>query len=180
MVGQYMDMVSKILLKIYRRNKMNTLPKLDTMALHKAFVGVDRILDGFETRFANQMSSNYPPHNIIKLDDENYVIEMAVAGFNKSEISIEVQGEQLTIKGIKAPSDDQNVQYIHRGLSSRDWMRVFTIAEHIQVRSATIDNGILTIKMELIVPEALKPRTIEIQDVNYLPSEKTVVNQENN
>jgi molecular chaperone IbpA len=147
---------------------MNTLPKIDTLALHKAFVGFDRVLDGFESRFANQMSSNYPPHNIIKLDDYNYTIEMAVAGFNKSEISIEVQRETLTIKGTKSTTDESTVQYLHRGLSSRDFIRTFTLADHIQVRTATIDNGILSVSLELIIPEEMKPRTIEIQDLSLL------------
>lgn len=147
---------------------MNTLPKIDTLALHKAFVGFDRVLDTFESRFANQMSSNYPPHNIIKLDDYNYTIEMAVSGFTKSEISIEVHRETLTIKGTKSTTDDQTIQYLHRGLSSRDFIRTFTLADHIQVKSATIDNGILTIALELVIPEEMKPKLIEIQDKNLL------------
>jgi len=149
---------------------MNTLPKFDTATLHKAFIGVDRMLDTFEHRFANQIQTNYPPHNIIKHDDYNYSIEIAVAGFAKSEISIEVQQDQLTVKGVKQTPSDKG-EFIYRGLSSRDFIRNFKLAEHLEVRSAIIDNGILTILLELVIPETMKPRTIEINEP-YLLTDK--------
>jgi len=140
----------------------NTLPKFDTIALNKAFVGVDRVLNSFENRFASQLATNYPPHNIIKLDDNHYVIEMAVAGFAKSDISVEIVQDQLTIKCATNVTEN-DVQYIYRGLSTRDFIRHFRLAEHLVVTSASIDNGILTISLELVVPEEMKPRMIEIQ-----------------
>jgi len=142
----------------------NALPKIDTLTLSKALVGFDRVFNTFESRFAQQMNSNYPPHNIIRIDDTNYLIEIAVAGFEKSEINIEVQQDQLTITGEKDKTDVPEMEYLYRGLSSRNFVRQFSLAEHIVVNSATFNNGILSIQLERIVPEEKKPRIIEIQE----------------
>lgn len=149
---------------------MTTLPRIDTIALSKALIGFDRVFDTFESRFSNQLNSNYPPHNIIRYDDNNYVIELAVAGFTKDEISVEVQHDRLEIKGTKLKQDNPEIHYMHRGLSARDFSKQFSLAEHIIVKDANIDNGILTVMLERIVPDEMKVRTIEIQDKNRLTS----------
>ncbi len=146
-----------------------TLTRFDTNALaqlNRALVGFDRMFDTFESRFANQLSTNYPPHNIVRKDQHNYFIEMAVAGFTKEEISVEVEGEQITVKGErKRVDEDENLQYIHRGLSARDFVRSFQMAEHMVVKGAVIKDGILRIDLEFIVPEDKKPRLIDIVEV---------------
>lgn len=147
---------------------MAQLTKFDTNSLHKAFIGVDRMLDTFEHRFANQLTTSYPPHNIIKIDDTHYVIEVAVTGFTKSEISIEVHQDQLTIKGEKTSSVIDESQYLYKGLANRKFTRAFTLADHIVVKSAKIENGILSIGLELEIPEEMKPRMIEIEDTQLL------------
>jgi len=149
-------------------HKMTQLTRFDTNALaqlNRALVGVDRMFDTFETRFANQMQTNYPPHNIVKLDDENYYIEMAVAGFKKDEISVEVEGDHITIKGERKRTEETDIQYIHRGLSARDFVRDFQMAEHMVVKGALIQDGLLRIDLEFIIPEEKKPRLIDIIEV---------------
>ena len=143
-----------------------TLTRFDTTALNKALVGFDRLFDTFETRFANQLSTNYPPHNIIKTDDTHYQIEIAIAGFKKNEISIEVEQEILTVKGESETSNENTVkQYLHRGLSSRSFVRSWQLAEHMVVNGAEIKDGILTISLEYVIPEEKKARVIDIVEV---------------
>lgn len=143
-----------------------TLTRFDTTALNKALVGFDRLFDTFETRFANQLSTNYPPHNIVKTDDTHYQIEIAVAGFKKNEISIEVEQEVLTVKGeSESPNESTTRQYLHRGLSSRSFVRTWQLAEHMVVNGAEIKDGILTINLEYIIPEEKKARVIDIVEV---------------
>lgn len=147
---------------------MTQVTRFDTNALaqlNRALVGFDRMYDVFEHRLASQVQTNYPPHNIVRADEQHYYIEMAVAGFKKEEISVEVEGDQITIKGERLREEDDNIQYIHRGLSARDFVRQFQMAEHMIVKGAVIQEGILRIDMEFIVPEDKKPRIIDIVEV---------------
>ena len=104
--------------------------------------------------------SNFPPHNIIKADENKYVVELAVAGFAKDEIDIQVQEGNLTIKGDKKDKDDST--YLHRGIGTRSFTKVITIADTIEVKGAEIKDGILRVGLENIIPEHKKPRKIEI------------------
>lgn len=145
---------------------MTQLSRFDTNALNRALVGFDRLFDTFETRFANQLSSNYPPHNIVKTDDTHYEIEIAVAGFKKEEINVEVEQDMLTVRGeTETPSDTNTKQYLHRGLSSRSFVRSWQLAEHMIVNGAEIKDGILTISLEYVIPEEKKARVIDIVEV---------------
>jgi molecular chaperone IbpA len=141
------------------------ITRFDTQALNRALVGFDRLFDTFEHRIANQMQNNYPPHNIIKLDDVRYVIEVAVAGFRKDEIHIEVEQNLLTIRGVRTREDGENIQYLHRGLSSRDFERKLQLAEHMIVKGALIQDGILSVQLEHEIPEEKKARVIDIVEV---------------
>jgi molecular chaperone IbpA len=141
------------------------ITRFDTQALNRALVGFDRLFDTFEHRIANQMQNNYPPHNIIKLDDNRYVIEVAVAGFRKDEIHIEVEQNLLTIRGVRTREDGENIQYLHRGLSSRDFERKLQLAEHMLVTGALIQDGILSVQLEHEIPEEKKARVIDIVEV---------------
>jgi len=145
---------------------MTQLVRFDQAALNRALIGFDQLFDSFESRFANQLTTNYPPHNVVKTDEDTYVIEMAVAGFKKSEIAVEVEQDMLTIRGgASAPNETAQRMYLHRGLSSRDFERTFSLAEHMIVKGAEIKDGILTITIERIVPEDKKPRLIDIVEV---------------
>jgi molecular chaperone IbpA len=145
---------------------MTQLVRFDQAALNRALIGFDQLFDSFESRFANQLTTNYPPHNVVKTDEDTYVIEMAVAGFKKNEIAVEVEQDLLTIRGeATAPNETAQRMYLHRGLSSRDFERTFSLAEHMIVKGAEIKDGILTITIERIIPEDKKPRLIDIVEV---------------
>ena len=139
---------------------MNQLSRIDTETLNKALIGFDAMFNNFERRFANSVSSNYPPHNVVKIDDNNYEIQVAVTGFNKDEVTVELDQNILIITAGR-PQEEERV-YLHRGLAQRNFVKQFPLAEHIEVRGADQKNGVLTIKLERVVPEALKPRRIEI------------------
>ena len=145
---------------------MTQLTRFDTQALSRALVGFDRLFDTFETRFANQLTNNYPPHNVVKTDDTHYEIEIAVAGFKKHEIAVEIEQDILTVRGSsETPNESATRQYLHRGLSSRNFERSWQLAEHMVVRGAEIKDGILTISLEYVIPEEKKARVIDVVEV---------------
>jgi molecular chaperone IbpA len=144
---------------------MTQLQRFDTAALNRALVGFDRIFDDMERRFANQISSNYPPFNIAKVGENIYDIAIAVTGFEKDEIAVTVEANELTVKGERKTPEGPEVEYLHRGLALRDFEKTFTLAEHMKVRRAEIKNGILLIQIEREIPEELKPRVIDIVEV---------------
>jgi molecular chaperone IbpA len=141
---------------------MNAITRFDTTALNRALIGFDQLFDNVERRFANQVQNNYPPYNVIKHDDNTFEIEVAVAGFNKEDITVQIDQDQLIIKG-QQPQTSTEVQYMHRGLAARDFERTWTLADHMEVGGAELTNGILSVKLTRIVPEALKPRLIAIK-----------------
>jgi molecular chaperone IbpA len=144
---------------------MNAITRFDTNSLaqlNRALIGFDRIFNDVERRFANSAQTNYPPFNILKHDEDHFEIEVAVAGFDREDITIEVDQNQITIRG-QRNEQETATQYLHRGLAARDFERVFTLADHIEVGEAELTNGILRVKLTRIVPEALKPRLIAIK-----------------
>ena len=125
-------------------------------------VGYDRIFDHLNNYVSNNVTSTgFPPYNISKGGDYNYVIEMALAGFSKKDIEIEVADGTLTIRSTK--ENEENEDTIHRGISYRKFNRKFTIADDIIVNDASLENGMLQINLERIVPEEKKPRLIEVK-----------------
>lgn len=142
------------------------LTRFDPQALSRALVGFDRLFDDMERRFATQMSNNYPPHNIARIGENQYEIQMAVTGFSKEEVTVQVEADEIIVKGESStPNESADKEYLHRGLALRDFERTFKMAEHMKVIGAEIKNGILTIKIEREIPEALKPRIIDIVEV---------------
>jgi len=141
---------------------MTQLRTIDTAALaqlSKALVGFDRYFTA-----PHHQNGNYPPHNIVKYSDDTYAIEVAVAGFTKEEVTVEVDQDQLTIRGIKnRPNVDVGVEYLHRGLAARDFEQTFTLAEYMEVKGAKVADGMLQIDIQRIIPDALKPRQIEVK-----------------
>ena len=125
-------------------------------------VGYDRIFDHLNNYVSNNVTSTgFPPYNIRKEGDYNYVIEMALAGFSKKDIEIEVADGTLTIRSTKENEESEDT--IHRGISYRKFNRKFTIADDIIVKDASLENGMLQINLERIVPEEKKPRLIEVK-----------------
>lgn len=138
-----------------------TLRSLDIPAIHRFGIGFDSMLDEL-LRATNQTQSNYPPHNVIKTGDETVLIEVAVSGFDEGEISITVENNTLLISGQQEKNDPVNYEYLHRGLSSRNFTQKFKLAEHVEVIDATIKNGVLSVLLERKVPEDKKPKNIAI------------------
>ena len=131
----------------------------------RSLIGFDTLFTELERRFLNQASTNYPPHNVIKLDENQYEIQLAVTGFDKSEISVQVENNVLLVKGESNTVGYEEAQYLHRGLATRDFARQFPLAEHIEVRGAEIKNGMLIVKLERLIPESAKPKIIDIVEV---------------
>ena len=137
---------------------MNTRTFKADMLNDPLFIGLDRVLD--RMREVTPGQNNYPPYNIVKVDEDNYAIELALAGFNEDEISIEVKDGVLTVEGRK--DEETETKYLHKGISARQFRRAFTLADTIVVRDADFVNGILTIGLENVIPEEKKPRKISI------------------
>ena len=128
-------------------------------------VGFDNAFERFNTQLKHTQGSNFPPYNIKKLDNFNWTIEMALAGFNKKDIEVEYADNQLTIKSIfeKDETDEEdNTTTIHRGISKRQFKKSFTLADEVVVNAAELKDGMLIVDLEKIVPEEKKPRTIKI------------------
>jgi len=143
-------------------SKTLTLRSFDVPQLHKFGIGFDHLFDDLMRVSSLQSNSNYPPHNVIKTGDDTVTIEVAVAGFAEGEIDIALEKRMLTITGVRKNAEDENHEYLHRGISSRDFKHTFTLAEHVEVKNAVIQNGILAVELERLVPEEAKPKTIAI------------------
>jgi|TARA_R110000787_G_scaffold202836_1_gene313426 molecular chaperone IbpA len=124
-------------------------------------VGFDHVFDTLNRYVDNQQAQGFPPYNIRKEGDYNYVIEMALAGFGKEDIQVEIAENTLSIRSVKENSEDDETQY--RGISFRRFERKFTLSDDLVVNNANLENGMLYIDLERIVPEEKKPRLIEVK-----------------
>ena len=131
----------------------------DFAPYRRSSVGFDRLFDMMENG-AGPNQENYPPFDLIQLDENEYRIDLAVAGFKGDEIDITAQQNVLIVTGKKR--DDDNSNFIHRGIATRSFERRFALADHIQVRSADLNDGLLSITLLREIPEAMKPRKIDI------------------
>ena len=140
-----------------------TLGRITFGPLSQSMLGFDRFFDEVERMTADvkQVSTSFPHHNIIKIGDDRYVVELAVAGFNKDEISITVEDGTLTIKGEKQ-ENTTDVTYIHRGIATRSFTKQLSIADTVEVQDAEFKDGILRIGLVNIIPDHKKPKKIEI------------------
>ena len=135
---------------------------LDLSPLYRSAVGFDRLASMFDEA-ARVDAPAYPPYNIELVEEDKYRITMAVAGFAENELDIEVEGDSLRVTGRKdKPEEDK--QYLHQGIAARNFERRFNLADHVEVRGAGIEHGLLHIDLERVVPEAMKPRKIEIEN----------------
>lgn len=139
-----------------------TLRTFDLPAIHRHAIGFDNLFETLDRHFANSKSDgNYPPHNVVKLNDTHYVIEVAVAGFSENQIDVELKENVLTVRGEKEKAEDE-IEYLHRGISARNFVRTFPLAENIEVRGAAVKNGILSVALEQIIPEESRAKKIAI------------------
>ena len=127
-------------------------------------IGYDSIFDHFSDMLETSptLHSNYPPYDIVKHSDTNYDVQVALAGYSKDDIEIEVKENTLSIKSVKKEEDDK-VEVLHRGISKRYFERSFTIAEDVKVNSAELKDGLLIVSLERVIPEHKKPRLIKIK-----------------
>ena len=126
-------------------------------------VGFENIFDHFNLHLDTQRTVNYPPYNINKLDNLNWNIEMALAGFSKKDIDVSVADGQMTVKSIHGNDKEELAGTIHKGISKRQFTRTFTLADDVVVNGAELKDGMLVIDLEKIVPEEKKPKTIKIK-----------------
>jgi molecular chaperone IbpA len=139
------------------------LGDFDVFNFGKSFpfaIGFDRTLQLLERANQSPTNTSYPPYNIVKHDAENFSIELALAGFDKKDITISKEKEVLNIEGKQ--KEGETLEYVHRGLASRSFKRTFTLADDIVVKGADMKNGILSVSLERIIPEEDKPQEIKI------------------
>ena len=143
---------------------MTRLTTLNLPHLHKATIGFDRLFNELERGFANSPNGNgYPPYNIEQLNEDEFMISLAVAGFSMDNLEITKDGNLLTVEGTM-PEADEKTTYLHKGISSRKFRREFTLADHVEVKHASLDLGMLYIGLVREVPESLKPKKIAINN----------------
>ncbi len=133
----------------------------DFSPLFRSSVGFDRIFDLLENATRVQALDNWPPYNIEKAGEDQYRITMAVAGFAPGELNLTTQPNWLVVSGQK--QGEESTQYLHQGIATRSFERRFELADHVKVRDARLDNGLLTIELVREVPEEMRPRRIEVQ-----------------
>lgn len=138
---------------------MNTI---DFSPLYRSSVGFDRLASLLDQSLQqSQSSSGYPPYNIEVVDELKYTITLAVAGFEEKDLDLEIESGVLSVRGSKSP-DEKNRSYLYQGIANRNFERKFSLADHVEVKGANLCNGMLTIDLMKEIPEAMKPRKIQI------------------
>jgi len=143
--------------------------RYDLTPLYKSAVGFDHLASILEQLATAETDNGYPPYNIERVDENNYRITMAVAGFSENDLDIEVKEGMLRVAGTKAPEmeqDDSQSVFLHRGIASRNFERRFRLAEYVEVSSAKLENGLLHIDLRRELPDAMKPRKIKIANAS--------------
>ncbi|WP_411033462.1 Hsp20 family protein [Shinella sp. BYT-45] len=138
---------------------------VDFSPLYRSTVGFDRLFTMLDSLGQPDQGQSYPPYNIERTGENTYRITMAVAGFDESELSIEAREHALTVKGEKKDETSDESRYLYRGIAKRAFERRFQLADHVEVRAASLKNGLLHIDLLREIPEAMKPRRIEIASV---------------
>lgn len=126
----------------------------------KSFIGFDQLFDTLDKQLSTE-TITYPPYNYIKIDDDNYMLEFAVAGFNKDELTVTKDNNKLIVSGKKDKKSDLN--YIHKGISNRTFKISFELSDTVNINKASFENGILTVELHREIPEELKPKIITIE-----------------
>ena len=134
----------------------------DFSPLYRTSVGFDRLANLLASARRVEQGTSYPPYNISSEEENKYQITMAVAGFTDEELSISYEQNQLTVTGQKPEDQGEDTHFLYRGIANRSFKRVFNLADHVRVVGANLENGLLHVFLERELPEAMKPRTIEI------------------
>ena len=144
---------------------MTRLQTLDLPHFTRATVGFDRLFEEMTRSFENSKSNGYPPYNIAQINEDEYMISIAVAGFGMDNLDITKDKNILTVEGT-APKGGEDVNYLHKGIGGRNFRKQFTLAEHVEVEQAGLELGMLNIHLKREVPEELQPKRIAIKDFN--------------
>ncbi|ABZ76947.1 heat shock protein Hsp20 [Shewanella halifaxensis HAW-EB4] len=142
----------------------------DLTPLYRSAIGFDRLAQLAEHAASNKGNSGYPPYNIELINEHRYRITMAVAGFTMQELDITSEGDKLLVKGTKADTTDER-EYLYQGIAERGFERTFQLADYVTVIGADLENGLLNIDLKREIPEAMKPRKIEIGSTRLLDAE---------
>jgi molecular chaperone IbpA len=142
---------------------------LDFSPLFRSSVGFDRMLNVLENATRVASIDNWPPYDIVKAGEDEYRITMAVAGFTKDELTITQEQNMLMVAGQKSGENEENRQYLHRGIAGRTFQRRFELADYVKVVGADLVNGLLTVNLKREIPEEMKPRRIAIATGEALP-----------
>ena len=144
--------------------KTLTLRSFDIPAIHKFGIGFDNMFDELMRVSAQQSSTNYPPYNIVQVNEDEYTISLAVAGFGLDNLSVTKDKHFLIIEGKEYQSDSEKIvpNYLHKGISNRDFRREFQLADHVEISNAHLELGILSVHLKREVPEEAKPKAIAI------------------
>lgn len=134
---------------------------VDFAPLYRSAIGFDRLASLFDAALQGESQSNYPPYNVELVSEDKYRIVMALAGFSQSELDLVVENDTLKVSGRK-PRDEAPRNFLHRGIATRDFEQRFELADHVKVMGARFENGLLTIELQREVPEAMKPRRVQI------------------
>ena len=137
----------------------------DFAPLYRSSVGFDRLARMLDDA-ASFETPAYPPYNIERVGEDEYRITIAIAGFGVQDINLEVKGNALTVTGKKTEKPDGKNEYLHQGIAARNFERSFQLADHVEVTGADLSHGLLHISLKREIPEALKPRTIDIRSAN--------------
>lgn len=129
---------------------------------YKRTIGFDRLFNDIERSLTANTSAGYPPYNIIRTEENKYLISIAVAGFTMDDLEVTQDGKFLTVTGT-APEQDETVEYLHRGLAGRSFKREFQLAEHVEVVEAKLELGVLNVYLQQNIPDELLPRRIDIK-----------------
>ena len=146
---------------------MTRLTTLDIPSLHRATIGFDRMFNELNREFANSKTQGYPPYNVVEINEDEYMISLAVAGFGMNNLDITLEKNVLTVEGTTPPGGE-DVNYLHKGIGGRNFRRQFTLAEHIEVEQAGLELGMLNIHLIRNVPEAQKPKKITIKQFDVV------------
>ena len=141
---------------------MTKITAFDLSPFYRNTVGVDRLFDRITQQIDHAAGTNYPPYNIVKTGEHTYEIQIAVAGFNQGDLEITVKDDELIVTGSKSDDLPEGHVVKYQGISARKFIRTFGLAEYVEVKEAIAKDGILTIKLEHIIPETAKPKTIAI------------------
>ena len=134
----------------------------DLTPYRRSTVGFDRLFDALENSSRADAQDGFPPFDIVRTGDDHYRITLAVAGFTREEIDITAQQNQLIIAGQKAEKNEDEGEFIHRGIALRSFERRFQLADFVEVKDASYTDGLLNISLERVIPDAMRPRKIEI------------------